>query len=238
MAKRRKREAWSITDDWNALSQQQKAIMVFFFKYIEEHGIPPSMREIASACGWSSPATAQNHIQRLIKGGWMTRIPYSNRGLKFLREIPLHRSRMPSVSVPIVGTLSASGAAIRPGEDYGEYTSIDQQRVSVPLKDLAGYDASRVYALRIKDNTLICDLYARDDVLILDPTAMPMPIPLGTTILCYIEDEGYTIRKVMKLGQEVYLVSLNPERDLLALNGPDVWLYMATVAYMIRSTDS
>ena len=51
------------------LTKKQSEVLDYLKKYKAEHGYPPSVREIGSALGLSSPATVQAHLNRLKAAG-------------------------------------------------------------------------------------------------------------------------------------------------------------------------
>ena len=40
--------------------------------YIDEHGIPPTIRDIGNGLGLTAPSTTQRRVQQLIDRGWIT----------------------------------------------------------------------------------------------------------------------------------------------------------------------
>jgi len=54
-----------------SLSEPQAKIVTFIADFIEEHGWPPTMREIQLALGYGSPSTVHNHIHRLVHLGYL-----------------------------------------------------------------------------------------------------------------------------------------------------------------------
>lgn len=53
------------------LSDSQSRVMVFVADFIERNGWPPTTREIADALGYSSPASAHAHLERLRNLGYL-----------------------------------------------------------------------------------------------------------------------------------------------------------------------
>ncbi|QGY29040.1 LexA family transcriptional regulator [Pantoea cypripedii] len=63
------------------LTDKQKAVLKFIRVYIRENGMAPTMLEIASGMGWSSPNSAQLHVNALRRKGCLTVRRGANRGL-------------------------------------------------------------------------------------------------------------------------------------------------------------
>lgn len=51
--------------------QTRQRILEFIILYLEEHGYPPSRREIARGIGIKSVSTIQNHIMKMLEMGML-----------------------------------------------------------------------------------------------------------------------------------------------------------------------
>ena len=60
--------------------------------YIDQHGYPPSMRNIADACQLSTTAVRYN-LDKLEAWGWLTREPHLARSLRILTRRDGHSSK-------------------------------------------------------------------------------------------------------------------------------------------------
>lgn len=49
----------------------RKNILDMIIRYIEQHGYPPTIREIGAAVGLKSPASVKNHIDKMICQGML-----------------------------------------------------------------------------------------------------------------------------------------------------------------------
>ncbi len=59
-------------------------IFAFICQYNDEHGYPPSVREIATAC-YVGRSSVHQYLYRLEAKGWITREPGRARGITILR---------------------------------------------------------------------------------------------------------------------------------------------------------
>ena len=64
------------------LSKRQRAIYDFICTYTDEHGYPPSVREIGSAVGLASPSTVHMHLKVLEEMGLISRDPKKPRTIE------------------------------------------------------------------------------------------------------------------------------------------------------------
>lgn len=65
----------------DSLSEQ---IFTYICHYNDQHGYPPSVREIAAAC-YIGRSSVHHYLYRLEAKGWITREPGRARGITILR---------------------------------------------------------------------------------------------------------------------------------------------------------
>jgi repressor LexA len=63
------------------LTSRQRRILNAVRDYYQEHGYPPSLREIATLAGLSSPSSVQYQLGELERMGWIRRHPNRPRAL-------------------------------------------------------------------------------------------------------------------------------------------------------------
>src|SRR5436190_15042222 len=108
------------------LTARQQDIWNFLVEYVEQHGYPPTVREIGEAIGLASPSTVHAHLANLERAGMLRRDPTKPRAL----ELVAHRQpeRVPAVEareargLPLVGQIAAGGPLLAEEniEDYIE----------------------------------------------------------------------------------------------------------------------
>ena len=82
------------------LSPRQREILEFVNSHVDEHGYPPTVREIGQAVGLTSPSTVHAHLARLEAAGLIRRDPTKPRALEVI-EGGRSRERMaPAVAAP------------------------------------------------------------------------------------------------------------------------------------------
>lgn len=75
------------------LSPRQLQILEVVRDSVDDHGYPPSVREIADRVGLASPSTVKHHLDALERAGCLQRVPGRPRALEVA---PLGRSALPS----------------------------------------------------------------------------------------------------------------------------------------------
>jgi len=99
------------------LSKRQSAIYEFICAYTDEHGYPPSVREIGSAVGLASPSTVHMHLKGLQERGLIKRDSKKPRTIEVVGteeesvSSPLAKITQDldsnSISLPLLGQVAA-----------------------------------------------------------------------------------------------------------------------------------
>src|SRR5690606_35215761 len=95
------------------LTPRQRRIMEFLRQWGQEHGYPPSVREIGEAVGLVSPSSVAYQLKVLERKGYLRRDPNRPRAVDVrpaseLAEESGHRRPAPAY-VPMVGRIAAGG---------------------------------------------------------------------------------------------------------------------------------
>ena len=96
------------------LTSRQREIYEYVSQYVDEHGYPPTVREIGEAVGLASPSTVHAHLANLERTGYLRRDPTKPRALELVgRERPgepvvLGEARKVRV-LPLLGHIAAGG---------------------------------------------------------------------------------------------------------------------------------
>ncbi len=107
---------------------RQQKILEFIRQHVQQHGYPPSVREIGDAVALRSSSTVHGHLNRLEARGFLRRDPTKPRTIELLTQAPVGsapgRDRAEGVAadtrrVPVVGRVAA-GAPILAVEDAQE----------------------------------------------------------------------------------------------------------------------
>jgi repressor LexA len=115
------------------LTDRQRQIWEFLGSYVDEHGYPPTVREIGEAVGLASPSTVHAHLANLERAGLLKRDPTKPRALE-LANRQRSRPAAPPVpeparrGLPLVGDIAAGGPLLAEEnvEDYYEVPDLIQ----------------------------------------------------------------------------------------------------------------
>jgi len=95
------------------LTARQQEIWQFLVEYVDDHGYPPTVREIGEAVGLASPSTVHAHLANLERAGLLRRDPTKPRAIELAgrqrsgSSTARVESRAPVL--PLVGRIAAGG---------------------------------------------------------------------------------------------------------------------------------
>lgn len=99
----------------HTLTSRQQQILDFLHRYQAEHGLPPTILEIAAAFGLASPNGVAQHLKALARKGVLELKPQQSRGIR-LRTVPAEAAGDDGglLTLPVLGRVAA-GTPIEPG---------------------------------------------------------------------------------------------------------------------------
>ncbi len=127
------------------LTARQQEIWQFLAEYVDEHGYPPTVREIGEAVGLASPSTVHAHLANLERAGLLRRDPTKPRAIELVgrRREEAGRNVAGAPVLPLVGRIAAGGPLL------AEEAIEDQIAVPEPL----GRNAD--FLLRVTGDSMI-----------------------------------------------------------------------------------
>jgi repressor LexA len=100
------------------LTKRQQEIWEFLVSYVDDHGYPPTVREIGQQVGLASPSTVHAHLANLERAGLIKRDPTKPRALELTGRIRAESAaseggsagfRDGVHSLPLLGQIAAGG---------------------------------------------------------------------------------------------------------------------------------
>jgi repressor LexA len=162
----------------DALSDRQQRMLVFIRDYLTEHGYPPSNREIGHATGISSTSVVDYNLRRLERKGHLICDPKVSRGIKLSGDAPL--TSLSIFAAPVVGRIAA-GQPIEALENPGDSIRL--------TPDLA---QEGCYVLRVKGESMIEDLIADGDLVVVKPQPTAQN---GDIVVAILDDNEATLKR-------------------------------------------
>lgn len=169
------------------LTSRQQEVLDFVCRFRDEHGCPPSLREISEQIGTKGTATAKLHLEALERKGFISRRREGSRG------IALKHAGGTPVPVPLVGTVRA-GQPETAVEEIQGYVSVDP----------AWLKGSGNFLLRVKGDSMIeAGIFDGDLALI-----APQPIAENGQIVVALVDGEATLKRFFA---DATCIRLQPE---------------------------
>jgi repressor LexA len=205
------------------LSPRQREILEFVNSHVDEHGYPPTVREIGQAVGLTSPSTVHAHLARLETAGLIRRDPTKPRALEVMeggrgRERAHVVIEAPSRTtvLPLIGAVAA-GTGLVADEQI-------EDTIAVPEQLCANAD----FLLTIKGDSMI-------DAGILDGDFVVVrrqeDAHDGEIVVALIGDEDATVKRFFR---EAGRVRLQPENESMEPMYPEQVRILGTVKAVLR----
>jgi repressor LexA len=123
------------------VTERQRAILDYLRAFVDEHGYPPTVREIGEAVGLRSPSTVHAHLAQLERAGLLRRDPTKPRAI----ELADRGQPAPDVHrLPLVGEIAAGGPLL------AEQNIEDYVAVPEPLSR-----GGEEFLLRVKGDSMV-----------------------------------------------------------------------------------
>jgi repressor LexA len=122
------------------VTERQRAILEYLRVFVDEHGYPPTVREIGEAVGLRSPSTVHAHLAQLERAGLLRRDPTKPRAIELADRTPqvdVHR-------LPVVGEIAAGGPLLA-DQNIEEYLAVPE-----PLSR-----GGEEFLLRVKGDSMV-----------------------------------------------------------------------------------
>ena len=177
------------------LTARQRQILDWIRAHLETTGMPPTRAEIAGGLGFSTPSSAEDHLQALARKGAIEIVPGTSRGLRLID--------MPGISVqgalPLVGRVAA-GHPILAVENIESQYRIDPALFS-PRAD---------YLLRVHGESMRDAGILDGDLLAVHRTAEARNGQIVVARLGGTSGDEVTVKRLRRRGREFVLMPENP----------------------------
>ena len=189
------------------LTKRQQAVMDSIEKCIREKGYGPTVREICSDLGLSSPSTVHVHLKTLEQKGYIVRDPLKSRSISLPSQLSNQDGAEPNVirpsfskivDIPLVGNVAA-GEPILAEENITDY-------ISLPT-DIVGDAPS--FLLSVRGESMIeAGINDGDYVVVKE-----QPVANNGDIVVAIIEDGATVKRFYKEKNHIRLQPENSSMD-------------------------
>ena len=180
------------------LTGRQQEIWDFLVDYVDQHGYPPTVREIGEAVGLASPSTVHAHLANLERAGLLKRDPTKPRALELVgRE--RQEAAAPLERLPLVGQIAAGGPLL------AEHNVEDHLAVPETLRG--------DFLLRVKGDSMVNAGILDGDIVVVQRA---QDARNGEIVVALAgDDESADEATVKRFFRESGRVRLQPENDAL-----------------------
>lgn len=173
------------------LTPRQKEVYDFLCRYIEMHRYAPTIAELQSHLGLSSPASVHQLLTALEDEGLITRVKHASRGIELVRQADNEHAP----EIPLLGMVAAG----RPIEAI-----LSNEVLSVPA-DMLG--RGRTFALRVKGDSMIDEHIADGDFVIVESRQTASN---GEMVVALVDGAEATVKHFYLENDQVRLEPANP----------------------------
>lgn len=196
------------------LSPRQESILQFIGDFVDEHGYPPTVRDIQQACNISSTSVVDYNLNILQREGYLRRSPEISRGIEILNG---SKRRTGTIAVPVLGYIAAGQPLPVLSSEEGRQSE-PLETLELPSNLLNGEES--MYALRVRGTSMIDALIDDGDVVVIKPTAS---VRNGDMVVAWLKkDKEATLKKLFHEGHRVRLQPANSQMKPIFVAPSDV----------------
>lgn len=173
------------------LTEAQQQLYNWLIEYIRTSQHAPSIRQMMRGMNLRSPAPVQSRLEHLRAKGYIDWTEGKARTIRILAHA--------NTGVPVLGAIAAGGL-VEP------FTDTDEQLDVSPLLRQPGN-----FALRVIGDSMIEDLIAEGDFVIMRPIPDPEQLKNGLIVAARVEGHGTTLKRFYRQGEYVTLKPANPK---------------------------
>lgn len=181
-----------------SLTTAQKELYDWLVEYINTAQHAPSIRQMMKAMNLKSPAPIQSRLERLRSKGYIDWTEGKARTLRILHKEPQ--------GIKILGAIAAGGL-VEPFTDNKEYLEVD-----------AFIQQPNCFALRVTGDSMIEDLIAEGDVVIMRKLSPNQTPRNGSIVAARVEGYGTTLKRFYQHGETVILQPANAKYRPIEVN--------------------
>ncbi len=202
--------------EFSKLSERQRNMLRYIERYIQDHGFPPTIRQIGENTGINSTSVVNYNLNKLVQAGYLTRSQHVSRGLRLTVPVPGGDNKKgKGVSIPLtplkIPLIPANIFASLPTgvPDDPHYDEDDLMEVTADM--LGGTDPSEAYALKVKGESMIDAMIREGDIVIFRKQETAKN---GDMVAVWLTDRSETTLKYFyKEGSKVRLQPAHPHMD-------------------------
>ena len=194
------------------LTPKQQQIYDYILAFSDQHGYPPSVREIAAAVNLKSPATVHFHLKGLREAGYITQAEGKT------RAITVVGGGGRKDQVPLVGYVAA-GSPILAQENIEEYLTFDTEGLS-----------GEHFALKVRGESMLEAGILPGDIVVVHQQPLARN---GDIVVALFEDEA-TVKTFRRERGHIWLYPENSSGEYQPIDGEGCSILGRVVAVIRR----
>ena len=171
------------------LTKVQQELYDWLVEYIRENQHAPSIRQMMMAMGLRSPAPIQSRLEHLRNKGFIQWAEGQARTIQILKNS--------TTGIPVLGAIAAGGL-VEPFVDEVERLDISNF-----------FQGMNHFALRVTGDSMIEDMIAEGDMVIMEPVLNAKSVKNGTIVAARVDGQGTTLKHYHISGDKVTLKPAN-----------------------------
>jgi repressor LexA len=195
------------------LTVKQQQIYDYILSFTQEHGYPPSVREIAQAVDLKSPSTVHFHLKGLREAGLISQAEGKTRAITITDGAHNRKDQ-----VPVVGYVAA-GSPILAQENIEEYLTFD-----------TGGLTGEHFALKVRGESMVEAGILNGDMVVVH---QQQTVHNGDIVVAQFEDEA-TVKTYSKVNGHVWLLPENHDPEYKPIDGEGCVILGKVVAVIRR----
>ena len=226
------------------LSDKHKRVLEVLERYTDQHGYPPSIREMCSRANISSTSVANYYLDRLEELGYIERDRRVSRGVRVIKSYSepgvldkaeemvetVGQALRDLIRVPLVGQIVAS----EPVTSFSDQptTMIDVARSLLPTQR-----DDDLFALTVSGDSMIDAMVNDGDIVIMRP--LQGTVKNGEMVAVWLNDKDETTLKYFyRENGHVRLQPANPTMDPIIIEDPSTVEIQGQVVMVVRQLDT
>ncbi len=210
------------------LTKKRYEILNFISDFLNEHGYPPSIREIAKAVNLSSASSVHAHLKLLSDEGYIVKDPTKPRALKInldkegldLKDSKAQMNELEMVRVPVVGNVAA-GTGVLAEQNIEDYLSLPTSVVG----------RNETFGVKVRGDSMIGKAILDGDIVI---AKAQKDAEIGDIVIAGINEDEATVKIYSRDRNFVVLKPANENYDPIFIEDDKANIFGKVVA-VIRS---
>jgi repressor LexA len=187
------------------LPDKQERILKFIREFMQENGLPPTVRDIQKACRISSTSVVDYNLRIMQRDGHLRRRPDVARGI----ELPDRPGITPQLRrIPVIASIAAGEPlAVMDPENWAPHEGQENVEISADMLS----NKPNLYALKVRGTSMIDALVDDGDIVLVEPV---QEAANGDMVVARLKLENETTLK--RLYREGPMVRLQPANSQMA----------------------